>query len=663
MRLFIYFITLYLLCFSANATTLEHDQTFIKKAENIINLTLNSKYEKAHYEASISNNKTLQDLVKWIRYQRGESGVDYPTIMEFVETHKEWPRLELIKNFAEYSLGDHIPPKDIIKYFSKKDPQTPYGKYLLLKAKISLNKNKEDINKLLKETWVEYDFTPQSEQEFLNKYGAKLTQKDYIERIDRLLWDNKTAAATRLFNKIDDSHRLAFNARILMSRDSPSSAQALKQVPERLINMPGLLYERVMWHKRRKNYDYALFYLVKAGNDTNHRKEWWEVRNLLIRELIQIQSYKNAYILANTANNEKGSVEYADSEWLAGWIATEFLNRPQDGYKHFYNMFQNVKSSISSSRASYWAAKAAEKNGNTQIAQDWYKIALSQPTTFYGQLAHSKIMPGSKPVIPAFPVPGEKDLKAFKESSVVNAIIILIETENYILAEAFIKSAMEKIDSLPLMALISEIGLHTKKKYLSVVASKEALRKGVVLTKTGYPVIANIAQTEVGNDLVLGIIRQESNFDPSARSAANAIGLMQVLPGTAHNIARNLGLRYNNNLLIYDPAFNIKIGGAYINRLYKNLGDSYLLAIASYNAGPANVSKWVKLNKDPRKMTNIDDIINWIELIPFAETRNYVQRVLENKNIYHFLLYEDAHSITDDLKPKKIAFQSDNLHK
>lgn len=647
-----YFLYLFLtvfLPFSTLASISHLGQEKAVHARKAFNYALSNNFERAYEEAKATKDQTVADLVLWIQYQSQESASNYNDMITFAKRHPNWPRISRIQTLAEYTLPPNTPATTLINYFTAREPNTNYAKLLLAQAKITLNPNDTQINSLLHDAWVETDFSPASEKQFLRDYGDRIKTQDYIARIDRLLWEQKITPAKRILSKVDKAHQLAFQARIYLMGDHQAAASSVAKVPPSLLNEPGFLYERIAWHNRRDRYDNVFFYMKQIKATMPYPEKWWVIRNRLLRNLLEKKHFSDAYEIAKHAYNTPGTVDYADSEWLAGWISLQFLHKPDDAYKHLYNMFQTVQSPISRSRASYWAGRAAEKNGNPTIANDWYTIAASFPTTFYGQLAHIKRFPNQSPVMPEFPVPSKEDTAAFKKNELVTAARVLVDGHQFKLAESFIKTAIEQAPTKGQLALISELGLHTNQEFLSVIASKEALRKGTVLSKTGYPVLPRLPESDVGSALILSIIRQESLFNPSAVSPANAVGFMQLLPSTARKVSEQLKLRYTYSKLIGDPYFNVQLGSSYIDQLYNRAGQSYLIAIASYNAGPGNVMKWTKTYGDPRKLSTLEDVIDWIELIPFSETRNYVQRVLENKQIYQYLIENKPFTLAYDI--------------
>lgn len=649
MRYILYFLLLCIAPLSSQAGISPLQKDALSHAKKAFRHALNSHYESAIREANQTSDRLVKDVVLWIQYQNTDQPASFVEIMDFVKHHPDWPRISRIQTLAEYALTLNTPPSTILEYFGSEAPKTNYGRLLLTQASIAAGAKEDVINNLLREAWKDTDFTPSMEKDFLRDYGNRLRPTDHVARIDRLLWEQKTSQVKRILHLVDTPHQLAFQARMMLMTDHQTAGSTVAKVPTELLNESGLLYERIAWHDRRDHDDKVLEYLKPIKTVQPYPEKWWTIRQHLLRTLLKERRFKDAYDIARYAGNAQGSSDFADSEWLAGWIALQFLDKPQDAYEHLYRMFQSVQFPVSRSRAAYWAGRAADKNGNKTIASDWYGVAASFPTTFYGQLAHMKRFPNQSPMMPEFPVPTKADVKAFRQNDVINAAKILVDAEQYKLAETFLKTAIERAPSKGQLALISELGLHTNQEFLSVVAAKESLRKGALLSKTGYPILKSIPPSNIGNALVLGIIRQESLFDQSAISPSHAVGLMQLLPSTARKVAQDLKVRYSYAKLAQDPVFNVQLGTAYLDQLYRRAGQSYVLSIASYNGGPGNVQKWIKTYGDPRRLAEVQDVIDWIELIPFTETRNYVQRVLENKQIYQYLIHNKPFTLEADL--------------
>lgn len=653
-RIFIIYLLICLTPFLANAALSHLSGPQISYARKAIDYARKNQLTHAHAQAAFVKDPHLNKLLAWLSYQNGGQPDDFETIIRFIKNNPSWPHLPQITTLAEYTLPANTESQNLIHYFANYEPKTLYGKQLYAKALLSLGMKTETARILVKDVWIHADFSKNSEREFLNKYRRHLSKQDYVARIDRLLWENKVNEAKRLIAYVDKNYQLTFQARIALMQDHYSAGSMVGRMPKNMLNDPGFLYARVNWHHRRKNFDNVQYYLKAAPQKlTSYQDKWWGIKNRLIRELIQKRQYKNAYYFARTHYNPKGTEGYAEAEWLAGWLALQFLRDAKTGYSHFYDMYQNVSYPISKSRAAYWAGRAAEKNKNFKISDNWYTVASSYPSSYYGQLAHVKHYPGMAKPFEDIPVPNAKDIQLFKKNELAIIAKILLDTEHFALAEKFMNAGVTNAPTNGVATLISQLGLQAKRLSLSVIASKEALKKNLFLARTGFPVLESLPKSLVGSPVILGIIRQESRFDYQARSPADALGLMQILPSTARKVAHDLRIRYTpariTQLLTQDPAFNVRLGSTYIDQLFKHTDQSYIIAIASYNAGLSNVRRWVSENGDPRDIRALENAVDWVELIPFSETRNYVQRVLENKQVYQYLIEKKPFSLDKDL--------------
>lgn len=617
--------------------------------ERALTYMARGQYDQARVEARKASDGDILNAVLWLQYQENADGNRYEDITRFIDNHPGWPKLKTLRNRAERSLTGDIPPATLVSYFKDEAPVTGYAMRLLAEAQLALGKNKDDANKLLRQGWIQGDFSTEDEQSYLAEHGRILRGEDHIKRMQRLIMEGQLASAKRLYPKIPNSYQRVYWGALALTENKPGIDNALGSIPESLRNDPALVYARLKWHMERKNFDRMIDYAKSIQTTMPAQDKWWAIKHRLIREILEEKRYKDAYHLAKFSGNEPGSSDYADSEWLAGWLALRFLGDQRNAYKHFYNMYQKVSYPVSRSRGAYWAARAAEKNDNADIAREWYKKAADHSTTFYGQLAYNKLY-GDKPIVlPPFPSVPSASAKTHKKNSMLKMAYLFGAVGRKGTAESFIDAAVESAKTPEEMAVLSQFGEETGEQELSIVAAKKALQQGVVLSKTGWPVLKAMPKTDIEKSLALGIIRQESRFDPEARSPADAAGLMQLIPDTAKRMSKALDLRYDNRRLTADPLYNVKLGSYYLGRLVEQFDGSYILAIASYNAGPANVRRWIDTYGDPRRLTSVDKVIDWIELIPYSETRNYVQRVLENTQVYRGQLQEASLMLKDDL--------------
>lgn len=610
--------------------------------------TRRDQYAEAINEAAHADNPVILKIIKWLGYQDGYSNNNSMEIINFIDKNPNWPNLKILKNRIELNFTNEDPAKDIIKYFTQSPPVTGHGMRLLAEAKIDQGGDMKESISLLKQSWHQGDFSREDEESFIKQHGKFLTYEDHYKRVDRLLWEGDTLDAKHLYPLLSPDHKKIVMARLQMLDNNPS---AIAKIPTSLRNDPGILYEQIKSLSERENYE-RVYHMMHTIIDTMpYQAKWWKLKNRLIRELLNENEINKAYYIAKNHGNEVSSAEYPEAEWFAGWISLRFLGKPQEAYKHFYNMYNNVKYPVSISRAAYWAGRAAESNRNPDIAENWFEVAAKHSTTFYGQLAYIKQHGIKEPLIlPKDPAMGILPENSTKIRELLNASYILESSGQSVLAEKFIKSAINSVDTPEEMAYIAEFGLRIGRTNFSVIAGKEALTKGVALVSHGWPTTKHMPnKISVETPFALSIIRQESVFNPNAMSTAKAMGLMQLIPPTAKRMAKSLDLPYNPTRLLSNPSYNITLGTYYLGSLVNQWDGSYILAIASYNAGPGNAKKWTNKYKDPREMDNIYDVIDWIESIPFNETRNYVQRVLENVQVYRSK--EDGKHLTleDDL--------------
>jgi len=394
-------------------------------------------------------------------------------------------------------------------------------------------------------------------------------------------------------------------------------------------NDPGLLYERARW-RRRKGRDDAAYELLKdipAGTPFAHK--WWIERSILARRMLAKGHISEAYRLV-AANGLSSGARYVEAEWIAGWIALRHLDDPKTAREHFARIVRRVNYPIIKARAAYCAGRAAEVAGNRQVAATSFSEASRYDTTYYGQLAAAR-MGGTVRLISASIEPTDSDISTFNRDERVHAVKMRnqIGASDYI--QPFVRALLGGTTKLVRQFLTANLATEIGRRDIAVRAGRKAYRTGSPLPEIAYPVIS-MPSGHPEQALLHAIVRQESNFDAAAISPAGARGLMQLMPRTARSVASLLRVRFSQDRLIRDSSCNIKLGRAYLGQILTRFDGSYILAIASYNAGPSAAVRWVRQFGDPRDPGV--DVIDWIESIPYRETRNYVQRVMGNLQVY-----------------------------
>jgi soluble lytic murein transglycosylase len=470
------------------------------------------------------------------------------------------------------------------------------------------------------------------------KYGSYLDRAAHARRFDAMLLRGENVNSRALAQVLGPGYSELAEARIGLSEEAGNIEALLARVPRNLQRDAGLLYERVRW-RRKNDLDEAALEILNnppPPGEISNLGDWWKERNILIRRLLENRRYESAYILAAKHSQIEGKY-YAEAEWLAGWLSLRYLNKPSRAYTHFQDMYKSVQTPMSKTRGAYWSARAAEAMGDQASAQNWYKDAARFQTFYYGQMAGRVL--GIENALPhaAPPQLTDEDLRALQSDELMQAAKLYARAGREGDAQRFLKSFVEKHETPKAYRYAAEKAAEIGGLTQAVRIAKDATSKGMFLTAQAYPIIPDqIKGVKLEPALVHAIIRQESMFDQGALSPVGASGLMQLMPATARETAQKLGIAHQHEWLSSKPHHNIKLGSFYLQKLIERFDGSLPMAIAAYNAGPGRVNQWVEKFGDPRDGTI--SMIDWIEMIPISETRNYVQRVIENVYVYRLRL-------------------------
>ena len=610
-------------------------------AKNAIKEMEQRKWDKALRIAKKARDKSIYNFIQWRHLLTKGNRASFYDYQEFINKNENYPRINRIKYLAEHKLStDKISPKKIINWFNEKEPLSGFGKLILGESYI-INGNENIGIKLIKEGWITAQLS-RSDMKFLRKKFKKyLTADDYIKRADYLAWENKYWDLKRMLRYLPKDYQLLYTARQILMSKSYGVDNAIAKVPTKLKNDAGLNYDRLKWRRKRGRVDSSLEILLKIKNTDDYMvrpDKWWKEREIISRALIYKKKYELAYKIASKHAMKDGP-EYAAAEWMSGWIALSFLNDPILAKDHFENFYNNVGYPISLSRGAYWLGRSYEKI-NKNLANKWYEEATKFLSTYYGQLAYLKLHPNEPFELPEQLNVDKKFKKIFYESDLVKIVYLLDELNK----DKYTKHILRYLATTNITQgseiLAAELATTISRYDFAIQIAKLASYEKRFHNNFNYPLISTpkyingrkIPETP----FILSIIRQESEFDMTAHSHAGAKGLMQLMPYTAKVVAKQAKLPYVKSRLTSDPEYNINLGSHYIAGLILEYEGSYPFAIAAYNAGPKRVKYWKRINKNPQKKQI--DYVNWIELIKFRETRNYVQRVLENYNVYRYML-------------------------
>lgn len=550
-------------------------------------------------------------------------------------------RQELAEKLIE-SSGQS--PQQIIAWFGGKDPVTPEGAMALASA-FRASGQPQLASNLIRNFWRNEVFEAPAQRAMLARFGDVLSQDDHVRRADILLYGSHGPATRDMVALLPPDHRALGQARMSLRTASGDISQIAYGVPASLTSHPGLAFERAGYYRRKGLTVMARTQLANGPHEALNAEaadRIWDVRYPLILDALKGRDYRGAYAAAANSGLNSG-VPATELEFYAGWIALTKLKNAKQAQTHFANIERIGQSPITRSKALYWMGRAAEAQGNKAEAQRHYAAAAKYNTAFYGQLAGEKV-DGGRIVLAKDPEITASDRARFEGRDVVKATRMLYQAGQRDTFKVFALHLDDILDSLVDQAQLIDLIRGYGDQDTSMKAARGAAQRGYVLVDRAYPVRTPPQVYGAPEPaLVLGITRQESGFDPMVRSSADARGMMQLLPSTAQIVARKMGVDYSVSRL-HDPDYNMRLGSSYLGQVVNQFSGSYIMGAAAYNAGPGRPAQWITFCGDPR--TSGTDPIDFVECIPFTETRTYVMRVMEGTQIYKAKLAGGSTKIT-----------------
>ena len=597
------------------------------------------QWKLALSDAQKMQDKTIYTLVNWMYLIDSQSGASFNEYFIFIKNNKDWPRINRIKYLAEHKINfDNNTPSSIIEYFTNNPPLSGFGKLRLAEALLE-NNQAEKSKSLVKDGFKDAELSKNDLRYFSKIFKKFLTQQDYTLRADYFAYEAKYQDLRDTIEYLNPDYQKLYNARAALFTKR-SADNLIAQVPQYLKEDPGLIYDRIKWRRKKARFDDALTLINQSASDSLERNQYLAKERLSIaRDKIQDKEFKTAYEILKDHRLKEGS-DYAEIEWHLGWLALSFLNQPDAALAHFLRMNAAVSYPISKARAAFWIGKTYKKLGQVNQANTWFKTGSQYGTTFYGQLSHKEIDEKKFSINNSFKFSEEKYEEFKKNNPLAKSVIILKELNRTKYTKDILRH-LGDVDQNKTAEEISMAGLLAQdiERYdFAIQIAKNASYKNLNFLEISYPKIEVPKQIKdqkiLDSSVILALIRQESEFDTSATSRVGAKGLMQIMPATGKLLSKVTNIDFSREKLTRDKDYNLALGSYYISDLDDLFGSQYL-AFAAYNAGPNRVEKWIKTHGDPRKKQI--DAIDFIELIPFHETRNYVQRVSENINVYEYL--------------------------
>ncbi|MEC9198790.1 MAG: lytic transglycosylase domain-containing protein [Pseudomonadota bacterium] len=584
----------------------------------------------AAFRLAARNGEIARDMVEWHRLRAGEGSP--AEVLSFLDRHGDWPGIAYLRKQSEKAFAENASPDQTNRFFQSGAPQTAWGAFALARAYEAAG-NSAAAHDVIRSAWRTMSMEADLQAAYEARYAAQL--KDLHEaRLDMLLWEGARSDAGRMLVHVSEGWRALAAARIALQSDTGDVNALINAVPSALQGNAGLAHDRYQWRIEKGYTDSARDLLLErsASADLLGRPEnWANWRRILTRREMREGSPAVAYRIASTHGLTAGS-DWADLEWLSGYIALRQLNDPARALEHFKNLNAEVESPISKGRAGYWIGRAYEALGDTQAARKAYEAGGLYQTSFYGLLAAEKAgLPFDISLAGGTPATDWRHA-GFVRSTLFHAAVLLIAADERVLAERFIRQMAETLPEAEVVAL-GDAMIEMNEPHLAVMVGKDAASRGMVVPRAYYALhpIAKLG-LPIEPEFALAIARRESEFDPSVVSPVGARGLMQLMPATAEAMAKKTSLPFNLGALTRDPIYNARLGSAYLAKLKEDFQGNPIMMSAGYNAGPSRPERWIEQFGDPRR--GAGDIVDWIEMIPFRETRNYVMRVTESLPIY-----------------------------
>lgn len=594
------------------------------------------RFAAAKAEIARIGDPLARSLGTWMVFMAEDPDVTLDEAGAFLSAHSDWPLTDRIQRHVESRIPSDAPADEVLAFFETRDPVSGDGKIALARALFAKGERQAGEFQL-RDAWINHNFTVSEERRILSSYSARLRPEDHAARVDRLLWDRQVTNARRVMSRLDSHERKKATARAALLMRASNGPRLYDNLSRTDQLDPGLLHAAVRYYRRTDEELHAIALSREAPNDPEALRDpeaFWYERHLLMRWALKEGLFTEAYEIAAHHGLPEGG-DFAVAEFNAGWIALRFLREPERAEAHFLALASAVGTPISLSRAYYWAGRAADAQGDFDAAQSYYKKAARHYYSYYGQLAAEKL--GGDALLQAFGPPGvstPEDKALFSSRPGVAALRMLADLNLDYEFMVFAYHVDDELERPGEYVELAKLANGEGAPHLTVRAGKAGIQKGAFAPDVAYPLVfvPDEAARFVSPEIILGLSRQESEFNPRAFSRAGARGMMQLIPSTALITARKEGLRYSRSALLDDPVYNITLGSAHLSHLLDRFDGSLVMAFAAYNAGANRVDRWIEEYGDPRA-PGVDPI-DWVELVPFSETRNYIQRVLENIQVY-----------------------------
>jgi soluble lytic murein transglycosylase len=620
---------------TAAATASPIDLAAVKQAIGLVRK--NRQDEATDVEHTITD-PVARKLVEWVILRSDNGSTDLSRYVAFIAVNPSWPSIETLRRKAEAVLWQQqVDPQTVIAFFNTASPHTTKGHFALAQALLARG-DTTGAAAALRAAWND-DFSDDLEERARGIFAGLITPADDEARMEARLYDDDDDAGLRAARHLNSPLALQVaKARAAVINDDKNAKALLDAVPEAGRRDPGYIFSRIQWLRRADKITDAAQLLRTAPRDPAqlvNPDAWWVERRLVARKLLDLGDARMAYEIANGAATPTYDNFRTEQHFTAGWIALRFLRQPELALPHFARIADGAANPITLARSFYWQARAEEALEREQDAAALYQEAARYPTAFYGQLARARL--GIDDVtLRTLPAPPADNLPL----EIGRALEILYAIDEHDLIASMAADLGDKATDTAALSALAGITTRHNDARATLLIGKSMLGRGYPFEFYAFPVFGIPNYQQIGPPVepcvVYSIVRQESAFNPQVVSSANAIGLMQVTPDAGRDTAKKYGVIFDQRRLTNDVVYNAQLGTAELGNDIASWNGSYILAFVAYNAGPRRAREWIEQYGDPRGR-NVDPI-DWIERIPISETRNYVERVIENMQVYRVLV-------------------------
>ncbi|MEW6643052.1 MAG: lytic transglycosylase domain-containing protein [Pseudomonadota bacterium] len=619
------------------ATALSGDLAGVKQA---LDLVRKGKARDAAAVKAALGDPVAQMLVEWLILRHPDGTANFARTAAFITEHPNWPNVRLLRTRAEGLLWQEHSDAATVRRFTADQPLSGKGRLALARALLAAG-DRDGAAQQARAVWRSQELSERLEGEAIAAFGPLLTADDHRLRMDRRIGAKDLAGAMRAARRLGGDAQAVVKACAAVSGGASNAAALIDAVATELRQDLGFVLCRAQWLMRKEQFAEAGKLMLAAPQremaeqDTD---QWWRERRVLARKLLDLGDAETAYGVVRDAAPPTNDNYRAEAHFMAGWIALRYRNAPATARAHFAHIDDGTRNPIVLARANYWRGRAAEALGDGDAMRTFFQAAAAHPTAYYGQIARARLGLDGLTLRPA--PQAEPDMSPAPADDRVRAADMLYAIGERDLVLGFVSDLAEQSSNLATLSAFGELAARRSDARAMLEIGKTALARGLALDTYAFPDIGVPPHRPIGPDversLIFSVARTESAFDQRDVSPAKAVGLMQVTPEAGRDTAKRFGVAYDWNRLVSDPVYNTQMGAAELAALLREYRGCYIMTFAGYNAGRGRVQQWVKQYGDPRDPHV--DAVDWVERIPFAETRNYVQRVMENLQVYRVRL-------------------------